>query len=68
VSRLALAAADGISAQAREAGKPGDSAPAILLGQETDNQTPALLIQGGDQVVQGAMLFRGGAIGLVATA
>jgi hypothetical protein len=68
VSQLALAAADGISAQARDAGKTRDAAPALLLGQETDNQAPALLIQGSDQVVQGAMLFGDRAIGLTATA
>jgi hypothetical protein len=62
-----LAATDGLAAQARDAGEPRDPAPAILLGQEADNQAPVLLVQSGDEVIQSAMLFRGEPIGMAAT-
>ena len=68
MGQLALAPADGISAQAGDAGETSDAAPAMLLGQQANDQAPALLVQGSDQVVQGAMLFGDRAIGLTATA
>src|SRR5262249_25248528 len=68
VGQLALAPADGISAQAGDTGEMGDAAPAMLLGQQANDQAPALLVQGSDQVVQGAMLFGARSIGLATTA
>src|SRR5262249_7907102 len=68
VGQLALAPPDGISAQAGDAGETGDAASALLLGQQANDQAPALLVQGSDQVVQGAMLLGRGPIGLTATA
>lgn len=68
MGQLALAPADGISAQAGDTGETSDAAPAMLLGQQANDQAPALLIQGSDQVVQGAMLFGRGPLGLATTA
>ena len=63
VGQLALAPPDGISAQAGDTGETSDAAPAMLLGQQANDQAPALLVKGSDQVVQGAMLFGGRSIG-----
>jgi hypothetical protein len=63
--QLALAAADGVGAEARNAGEQGDAATTLLLGQEANDKPASPLVGNREQVVEGPVMLGGGAVRLL---
>jgi hypothetical protein len=61
------AAHDRVATEARDLDQELGSTPAPLEGQQTDEPPPVFLIQGGQHAIDGAMVFRLSAIGMLPT-
>lgn len=67
MSQLALAAADGVGAEAGDTSEQGDAATTVLLGKEAHDKPACSLVGNGEQVVEVTVVLGGGAAWLLTT-